>query len=88
MAVETLYRSTRDLETTFVDRKLADAHDQMLELAEALTDVLMKNVAGLSEKHAEDASIYMAKNRAIFATAFKNNAMALNELNAPADAEG
>ncbi|WP_426099658.1 MULTISPECIES: YebG family protein [unclassified Pseudomonas] len=87
MAVETLYRSTRDLETTFVDRKLADAHDQMLELAEALTDVLMKNVPGLSEKHAEDASIYMAKNRAVFATAFKNNAMVLNELAAPADAE-
>lgn len=80
MAVETLYRSTRDLETTFVDRKLADAHDQMLELAELLTDVLMKNVPGLSEKHAEDASIYMAKNRVIFATAFKNNASALSEL--------
>ncbi|KGF62754.1 MULTISPECIES: YebG family protein [Pseudomonas] len=80
MAVETLYRSTRDLETTFVDRKLADAHDQMLELAELLTDVLMKNVAGLTEKHAEDASIFMAKNRAVFAAAFKNNALALNEL--------
>ena len=83
MAVETLYRSTRDLETTFVDRKLADAHDQMLELAELLTDVLMKNVDGLSEKHAEDASIFMAKNRAVFAAAFKSNALALNEL-APA----
>jgi dsDNA-binding SOS-regulon protein len=87
MAVETLYRSTRDLETTFVDRKLADAHDQMLELAELLTDVLMKNVAGLSEKHAEDASIYMAKNRAVFAAAFKGNATALNELSAPSEQE-
>jgi dsDNA-binding SOS-regulon protein len=80
MAVETLYRSTRDLETTFVDRKLADAHDQMLELAESLTDVLLKNVAGLTEKQAEDASIYMAKNRAVFAAAFKNNVGALAEL--------
>jgi dsDNA-binding SOS-regulon protein len=80
MAVETLYRSTRDLETTFVDRKLADAHDQMLELAEMLTQVLQKNVPGLSEKLAEDASIYMAKNRAVFAAAFKSNANALNEL--------
>jgi len=80
MAVEILYRSTRDLETTFVDRKLADAHDQMLELAELLTEVLIKNVSGLTEKHAEDASIYMAKNRAVFAAAFKNNASALNEL--------
>ena len=88
MAVETLYRSTRDLETTFVDRKLADAHDQMLELAELLTDVLMKNVPGLSEKHAEDASIYMAKNRAVFAAAFKNNASPLSELSATPESEG
>lgn len=80
MAVETLYRSTRDLETTFVDRKLADAHDQMLELAESLTDVLLKNVVGLTEKQAEDASIFMAKNRTVFATAFKNNVGALAEL--------
>ncbi|EGH13772.1 YebG family protein [Pseudomonas savastanoi pv. glycinea str. race 4] len=88
MAGETLYRSTRDLETTFVDRKLADAHDQMLELAELLTDVLIKNVPSISEKHAEDASIYMAKNRAVFAAAFKNNATALSELSEPAESEG
>lgn len=88
MAVETLYRSTRDLETTFVDRKLADAHDQMLELAELLTEVLIKNVQGLSEKHAEDASIYMAKNRAIFAAAFKSNASVLTELAEKAKGEG
>ncbi len=85
MAVETLYRSTRDLETTFVDRKLADAHDQMLELAESLTDVLQKNVAGLTEKQAEDAGIFMAKNRAVFAAAFKSNVGALAELINPSD---
>jgi dsDNA-binding SOS-regulon protein len=86
MAVETLYRSTRDLETTFVDRKLADAHDQMLELAESLTEVLQKNVAGLTEKQAEDAGIFMAKNRAVFAAAFKSNASALAELISSGDA--
>lgn len=85
MAVETLYRSTRDLETTFVDRKLADAHDQMLELAESLTEVLQKNVAGLTEKQAEDAGIFMAKNRAVFAAAFKSNAGALAELISPSE---
>ncbi|WP_296265316.1 YebG family protein [Pseudomonas sp. MLB6B] len=86
MAVEILYRSTRDLETTFLDRKLADAHDQMLELAEVLTQVLVKNVAGLDENLAEEASIFMAKNRAVFATAFKSNAGALAELEAKAEA--
>ncbi|WP_458729984.1 YebG family protein [Pseudomonas brenneri] len=88
MAVETLYRSTRDLETTFVDRKLADAHDQMLELAELLTDTLTKHVPGLSEKLAEDVSIYMAKNRSVFAVAFKNNVGALSELSEATRTEG
>lgn len=88
MGVETLYRSTRDLETTFVDRKLADAHDQMLKLAELLTDTLMKHVPGLSEKHAEDVSIYMAKNRSVFAAAFKNNVGALSELSEATGTEG
>ncbi|WP_040064360.1 YebG family protein [Pseudomonas batumici] len=83
MAVEILYRSTRDLETTFLDRKLADAHDQMLELAEVLTQVLVKNVPGLDEALAEEASIFMAKNRGIFAAAFKNNAAALADLDKP-----
>lgn len=85
MAVETLYRSSRDTETLFLDRKEADAYDQMLELAEALTEVLTKNVAGLSEKQAEDAGIFMAKNRAVFAAAFKSNAGALAELSQPAE---
>jgi dsDNA-binding SOS-regulon protein len=84
MAVETLYRSTRDLETTFVDRKVAAAHDELLELAESLMEVLLKNVEGLSEKQAEDAGIFMAKNRAAFAAAFKNNASALAEIGQPA----
>ncbi|WP_422422253.1 YebG family protein [Pseudomonas sp. GZD-222] len=80
MAVEVLYRSTRDLETTFLDKKLADAHDQMLELSEVLTQLLMKNVPGISENIAEEASIFMAKNRTIFAAAFKSNIAALDEL--------
>lgn len=80
MAVEILYRSSRDPETLFLDRKLADAHDQMLELAEALTEALLSNVEGLSEKQAEDTGIFMAKNRAVFAAAFKSNASALDEL--------
>ncbi|MCS3471380.1 dsDNA-binding SOS-regulon protein [Pseudomonas sp. JUb42] len=87
MAVETLYRSTRDLETTFVDRKLADAHDQMLELAESLTATLIKNVPDLAENLAEDIGIFMAKNRTVFAAAFKNNAAALEELDQPAASE-
>lgn len=80
MAVEVLYRSTRDLETIFLDRKLADAHDQMLELAEVVGQVLEKNIQGLSENQAEEIGIFLAKNRAVFAAAFKSNVEALAEL--------
>lgn len=61
MAVETLYRSTRDLETIFVEKKLADQHDAMLELGEALTAALIQNVPGLDEKMGEEVGIFMAK---------------------------
>jgi len=36
MAVEVVYRSSRDLERLFMDKAEADRHDKMLELAEAL----------------------------------------------------
>jgi len=54
-----------------VDKILANAHDKMLKLSEVLTQFLMKNVPGISENIAEEASILMAKNRSLFATAFK-----------------
>ncbi|WP_040261281.1 YebG family protein [Pseudomonas massiliensis] len=80
MAVEVLYRSTRDLETIFLDRKLADAHDQMLELAEVVGQVLEKNIPGLNENQAEEIGIFLARHRSIFAAAFKSNVEALAEL--------
>ncbi|MFT0211237.1 YebG family protein [Pseudomonas sp. F1_0610] len=80
MAVETLYRSSRDPETLFMDKALADQHDKMLELAERLADILQKVTPDLSEQNAEDLGIYMAKNRDIFARAFKGKAEILDEL--------
>lgn len=85
MAVETLYRSTRDLETIFVEKKLADQHDAMLELGEALTAALIHNVPGLDEKLGEEVGIFMAKNRSAFAAAFKNNPAALLEISREAE---
>ena len=41
MAVEVVYRSSRDLERLFMDKAEADRHDKMLELAELLTDVCL-----------------------------------------------
>lgn len=80
MAVEVVYRSSRDLERLFMDKAEADRHDRMLELAELLTNVLQAAVPSLNEQQGEDLGIYMARNREIFARAFKNQPDALNEL--------
>ncbi len=86
MAVEVVYRSSRDLERLFMDKAEADRHDKMLELAEYLADVLQKAVPSLTEQQVEEAGIYMAKNRDVFARAFKSQPDALAELlNAPAE---
>ena len=80
MAVEVVYRSSRDLEHLFMDKAEADRHDKMLELAELLSEVLHKAVPSLSDQQVEDAGIYMAKNRDVFAKAFKSQPDALSEL--------
>jgi dsDNA-binding SOS-regulon protein len=87
MAVEVVYRSSRDLERLFMDKAEADRHDKMLELAELLAEVLQKAVPSLTEQQVEEAGIYMAKNRDVFAKAFKSQPDALSELlSAPVEA--
>lgn len=81
MAVEVVYRSSRDPERLFMDKAEADRHDKMLELAENLSEVLNKAVPSLSEEQREELGIYMARHREIFARAFKNQPEALSELN-------
>lgn len=82
MAVEVVYRSSRDPEQLFMDKAEADRHDKMLELAETLGEVLQKAVPSLGEKTAEEVSLFMAQHREVFAKAFKNNLEALSELSA------
>ena len=80
MAVEIVYRSSRDPERLFMDKAEADRHDKMLDLAERLSEVLVKAVPSLSEVQAEEAGLYMARRRDVFAKAFRNNPEALAEL--------
>ena len=80
MAVEVVYRSSRDPERLFMDKAEADRHDKMLELAETLAEVLEKAVPSLKEDQLEEIGIFMAKNRDAFARAFKNQPDALQEL--------
>jgi hypothetical protein len=84
MAVEVVYRSSRDLERLFMDKAEADRHDKMLELAEALAAALQKATPSLSEQQADDIGIFMARHRDLFAKAFKNNPEVLEELPASA----
>jgi dsDNA-binding SOS-regulon protein len=80
MAVEVVYRSSRDPERLFMDKAEADRHDRMLELAESLSAALHKAVPSLGEEQLEELGIYMARHREIFARAFKNQPEALTEL--------
>ena len=80
MAVEVVYRSSRDPEQLFMDKAEADRHDKMLELAENLSQALHQAVPSLSEEQLEELGIYMARHREIFARAFKNQPDALAEL--------
>lgn len=80
MAVEIVYRSSRDPERLFMDKAEADRYDRMLELAERLSEVLLNAVPSLSEAQSEEAGLYMARHRELFAKAFKNNPDALAEL--------
>ena len=80
MAVEVVYRSSRDPERLFMDKAEADRHDKMLELAESLAEVLQQAVPSLREGQVEELGIIMAKHRDTFARAFKNQPDALQEL--------
>ncbi|WP_193074239.1 YebG family protein [Pseudomonas sp. FME51] len=80
MAVEIVYRSSRDPERLFMDKAEADRHDKMLELAELLSDVLRKAVPSINEAQSEEAGIYMARHRDLFAKAFKSSPDVLSAL--------
>lgn len=63
-----------------MDKAEADRHDKMLELAELLSDVLRQAVPSLTEAQSEEAGIYMARHRELFAKAFKSAPDALAPL--------
>ena len=79
MAVEVVYRSSRDPERLFMNKAEADRYDKMLELAEVLAEVLQKGVPSLNEQQAEEVGIFIARQRDQFARAFRGNAELLLE---------
>lgn len=60
MAVIAVWKCDRD-GSMFEDKKLADAHDKMLELAESITRLIEANVPGVSEDDVETIGLLLAK---------------------------
>ncbi len=79
MAVRALWQCDRDGKM-FTSKKEADAHDQMLELAEAISNAVNENVAGLNETQLDDIGRLVARNKDLFSKAFKGKPAELAKL--------
>jgi dsDNA-binding SOS-regulon protein len=72
MAVVAMWKCDRD-DSMYESKKDADAHDKMLELAEAFSMALGKHIDGLSEKDAENIGLLLSKNKNTLIAACKGN---------------
>ena len=84
MAVIPVWKCDRD-GAMFDDKKSADEHDKMLELAENITALIERDIAGVAEDHAEAIGLLLAKNRDQLAKACKGKPSAL--LDTPNEAD-
>lgn len=80
MAVVAVWKCDRDGKM-FDDKKAAEAHDKMLELAANITDLIEKSVAGISEEHSEAIGLLLAKKSDTLAKACKGKPELLLEEN-------
>lgn len=79
MPVVAMWKCDRD-GSMFEDKKAADAHDKMLELAEGFWSLLERAIPGVDEKAAEEFGLLMAKNKETVIQACKGKTQALEEL--------
>mgnify|MGYP000247332966 CR=1 FL=1 len=70
MAVETRYvvvrtdKNNKEQEVmTFTDKRAADEHDKMLDMADGMFEILHSSTLKLDEEQCEELSIYLAKHR-------------------------
>lgn len=71
MAVIAVWQCDRD-GAMFRNKKDADDHDKMLELAENITALIEQEITGVDEQQAEAIGLLLAKRRDILARACKN----------------
>ena len=72
MAVVAMWKCDRD-DTMFDNKKDADAHDRMLELAENFSLLLGRQIEGISEQDAESIGLLLSKNKSVLIAACKGN---------------
>lgn len=70
MAVIAVWKCDRD-GTMFDDKKAAEAHDKMLELAANITSLIETQVPGIDEAHSEAIGLLLAGKSDLLARACK-----------------
>ncbi len=70
MAVVAVWKCTRD-GAMFDDKKSAEAHDKMLELAANITSLIESEISGVNEKVAEEIGLMLAKRSDVLGKACK-----------------
>lgn len=78
MAVIAVWQCDRD-GTMFQDKKAAEEYDKMLELAENISVLVEKHVAGLSREQGEAVGLLLAQRRELLIKACKGKPEALLE---------
>jgi dsDNA-binding SOS-regulon protein len=79
MAVIAVWKCDRD-GAMFDDKKAAEEHDKMLELAESIAGLLNRNIAEISEELSQEVGILLARHRDELAKACKGKPEALAEV--------
>ncbi|CAH0991389.1 hypothetical protein SIN8267_01493 [Sinobacterium norvegicum] len=70
MAVKAMWLCDRD-DSMFSDKKSAEEHDKMLELAENITALIEQNIEGVDESALEEIGLLLARRRDVLARACK-----------------
>ena len=86
MAVIAVWKCDRD-GSMFEDKKAAEAHDKMLELAESITQLIEANIKSVSENDAEEIGLLLAKRSDDLVKACKGKPAALLENNSSAETD-
>lgn len=85
MSITPMWRVDRD-GSMFTDKKAAEEHDRMLELADGVTGMLEAHFE-MDEKLAEEIGLLMARHKETLAKAFKGKPDLLQEIREEASAE-